>query len=213
MPTTHRTGQRFKTASLLFRYGVAVSAAALATLFTLLLWPFIQTSFFPLFSLAVFVSAWMGGLGPGLLTTALAGLANAYFFLLPFYSLAVTVDGLLKLGVFTLVAVLISVLMDRRQRAEEAERAQREYFQVTLASVGDAVIVTDPTGAITFLNRMAETVTGWTTAEVTGRPLPEVFHIQNEATGQPVENPVEKVLRTGAGRTRQSYRTSAQRRQ
>jgi K+-sensing histidine kinase KdpD len=144
-----------KIAPLLFHYGVAVGAAALATLFTLLLWPFIQTSFFPLFSLAVLVSAWVGGLGPGLLTTALAGLMNAYFFLLPFYSLAVAVDGLLKIGVFTLVAVLISVLTDRRKQAEEAERAQREYFEVTLASIGDAVIVTDAQGAVTFLNRVA----------------------------------------------------------
>ena len=83
------------------------------------------------------------------------------------------------------------------QRSQEAERAQREFFQITLASIGDAVIVTTPQGDVTFLNRVAEAVTGWTTAERAGKPLPEVFHIQNEETRQPVENPVTKVLRTG----------------
>lgn len=83
------------------------------------------------------------------------------------------------------------------QRAEAAERAQREYFQVTLASIGDAVIVANPQGEVTFLNRVAEAITGWTTAEAAGKPLSEIFPIQNEETRQPVESPVAKVLRTG----------------
>ncbi len=83
------------------------------------------------------------------------------------------------------------------QQSEEAERAQREFFQVTLASIGDAVIVTDPYGEITFLNRVAEVVTGWTTANAAAKPLSEVFHIVNEETRQPVDNPIEIVLRTG----------------
>jgi PAS domain S-box-containing protein len=83
------------------------------------------------------------------------------------------------------------------QRSEEAERAQREFLQVTLASIGDAVIVTNPQGEVTFLNRVAEEATGWTTADALGKPLPEVFHIVNEETRQAGENPVARVLRTG----------------
>ena len=88
-------------------------------------------------------------------------------------------------------------LLAALQRSKEAERAQREFFQVTLASIGDAVIVTDPEGAVTFLNQVAEAITGWTTAKATGKPLPEVFRIENEETRHPVENPVTKVLREG----------------
>jgi len=183
--------------SLLLRYGVAVGAAALATLLTLLLWPLIQTSFFPLFSLAVLVSAWMGGLGPGLLTTALAGLANAYFFLPSSSFLTGAVDEVLKLSVFTLVAVLISVLTDRRKQAEEAERLQREQLQVILTSIGDAVIVTDAKGQVTFLNPMAQALIGWQLHEAVGQPLSTVFVIVNEETRQPVDNPVTEVLRAG----------------
>ena len=87
--------------------------------------------------------------------------------------------------------------MEKLQRSEEAERTQREYFQTTLTSIGDAVIVTDVQGTVTFLNRVAEALTGWTTVDAIGKPLPEVFHIVNEDTRQPVENPVAKVLRTG----------------
>jgi PAS domain S-box-containing protein len=86
----------------------------------------------------------------------------------------------------------------KRQRAEESERVQREYFQTTLASIGDAVIVTDPSGAVTYMNHVAQTLTGWPLEEVKGKALPDVFVIMNEETRQPVENPVGKVLRTGA---------------
>lgn len=183
--------------TLLLRYGVAVGAVALALFIMLLLWPSIQTSFFPLFFLAVFFSAWIGGWGPGLLSVALADLANAYLFLPPYYSLALSLEDSIKLSVFTLVAVLINFFTNRYKQTEASERAQREYLQVTLASIGDAIIVTDPTGAITFLNRVAETLTGWTTADAMGKPLQEVFRIVNEASRHVVESPVDKVLRTG----------------
>src|SRR5262245_23187499 len=84
-----------------------------------------------------------------------------------------------------------------RRRAEAAERAQREFFQVTLASIGDAVIVTDARGVVTFTNPAAQALTGWAQDEATGRPLPEVFDIVNEETRDPVEDPVSKVLRAG----------------
>ena len=67
----------------------------------------------------------------------------------------------------------------------------------TLASIGDAVISTDAEGRVTFMNGVAEALTGWPQAEALGRPLPDVFHIVNERTRQPVENPVLRALREG----------------
>jgi PAS domain S-box-containing protein len=84
-----------------------------------------------------------------------------------------------------------------RQRAEEALRQQSDWLRVTLASIGDAVISTDAEGRVTFMNAVAETLTGWTQAEAQGRPLPEVFHIVNEETRQPAENPALRALREG----------------
>jgi PAS domain S-box-containing protein len=89
-----------------------------------------------------------------------------------------------------------SVLQARR-RAEEALRKQSEWLRVTLASIGDAVISTDAEGLVTFMNRVAETLTGWSQTEAVGRPIAEVFHIINERTRQQAENPSLRALREG----------------
>ncbi len=79
----------------------------------------------------------------------------------------------------------------------EALVREKELLATTLTSIGDAVIVTDAEGRITFLNAEAERLTSWNTFDAAGRPLPEVFQIINEQTRQIAENPVEKVLRLG----------------
>jgi PAS domain S-box-containing protein len=82
-----------------------------------------------------------------------------------------------------------------RKSAELAE--QRESFRVTLASIGDAVIATDTEARITFLNPVAEAMTGWKSDEASGLPLEKVFHIINEQTRKPAPNPVTRILGEG----------------
>jgi len=72
-----------------------------------------------------------------------------------------------------------------------------EMLEVTLKSIGDAVIVTDVPGRVTFLNPVAEQLTGWPLADARGQPFEKIFCIVNEQTGAPVEHPVAKVLETG----------------
>jgi PAS domain S-box-containing protein len=74
---------------------------------------------------------------------------------------------------------------------------QREWLRVTLSSIGDAVITTDTDGLVTFLNPVAESLTGWTQAEAAGVPLETVFKIVNEETRRTVENPATRALREG----------------
>jgi PAS domain S-box-containing protein len=74
---------------------------------------------------------------------------------------------------------------------------QREYLDVTLSSIGDGVIVTDANGAVTFLNEVAQQLTGWSLQQAKGRACAEIFAIINETTRATEENPVEKVLMTG----------------
>jgi len=83
-----------------------------------------------------------------------------------------------------------------RQRADDALR-QRDWLDVTLASIGDAVIATDTSGIIRFLNPVAARLTDWTVQEAYGRHIDTVFRILNEETRQPVETPVACVLREG----------------
>jgi PAS domain S-box-containing protein len=74
---------------------------------------------------------------------------------------------------------------------------QREFFRVTLASIGDAVITTDTEAKVTFLNPVAEAMTGWKSGEAVGQPLETVFNLISEETRQQAPNPVAKVLRDG----------------
>ena len=88
------------------------------------------------------------------------------------------------------------LLLDR-DRAAEALREERERYRVTLSSIGDAVVATDTEGRVTFLNPVAESLTGWTTPEAASRPLTDVFNIVNESTWRKVENPALKALVSG----------------
>jgi len=85
-----------------------------------------------------------------------------------------------------------------RERVEAQAAAEREQLQVTLASIGDAVIATGTDGRVSYLNPVAEALTGWPSAEALGQPIERIFPILNEATRLPVDNPVQRVLRSGA---------------
>ena len=94
-------------------------------------------------------------------------------------------------------------ISERRQRDEHLRRLstelaeQHELLRVTLESIGDAVITTDAGGAVTWLNPVAERMTGWRAPEAKGRPLAQVFHIVHEETRAVTENPVATCLAQG----------------
>jgi PAS domain S-box-containing protein len=79
----------------------------------------------------------------------------------------------------------------------EALHEQREWLRVMLSSIGDAIITTDTKGRVTFLNPVAQSVTGWTQEDAAGKPLDAVFKIVNEETHHTVENPADRALREG----------------
>lgn len=86
-----------------------------------------------------------------------------------------------------------------RKTMEEALFVEKERAQVTLNSIGDAVVCTDISGDITFLNLVAEKMTGWSRQEAAGRPMSEVFRIQDGTTRKIILNPIE--LAVGQDRT------------
>jgi PAS domain S-box-containing protein len=91
----------------------------------------------------------------------------------------------------------VTVDISARKTAElERERALN-WWATTLRSIGDGVIATDRSGNVTFLNPVAEHLTGWALDEAMGKPLLEVFPIFHEETRVRAENPVQKVLREG----------------
>ena len=83
-----------------------------------------------------------------------------------------------------------------RKIMEDALSEEKERAQVTLNSIGDAVICTDSAGNVTFLNTAAETITGWAREDAAGRPMVEVVQILNGATRVPVADPMARAMRT-----------------
>ena len=98
----------------------------------------------------------------------------------------------------TVGAVIVFRDITERKRADEALRDSEQRYATTLASIGDAVIATDVEGSVTFMNGVAEELTGWTLDEASQKPAKAVFNIINEYTLQKVDDPVTKVLENGA---------------
>ncbi len=102
------------------------------------------------------------------------------------------------LGIPALTRWLEQLLRTVSQSYENSLREtaqQAEELHVTLRSIGDAVVATDASGRVDFINPVAEAILGWTQEEARGKPLPEVFEIYHEHNRAPAENPVERVLR------------------
>jgi PAS domain S-box-containing protein len=109
-------------------------------------------------------------------------------------------------GLVALLNLAVLVLGYRRIRGEAVRREQatleivrqKDLLDVTLASIGDGVIVTDIEGRITFLNKIAEKLTGWTSAEALGQPRTRVFNVVDGSSPDLVDSPVDKVLHAGS---------------
>jgi PAS domain S-box-containing protein len=187
------------------RYSAAVLAVVIATALRIPLHSLLGESIpFIFFFPAIVFSGWIGGLGPALLATFLGALIAPYFFLEPRFSFALDITDKIKIVFFLTAGIFISLINEAwyraKQRAEDAsesERRQRNLLQITLSSIGDAVIATDALGRVNFMNPIAESLTGWKMEGAEGKLLSEVFNIVHEATRQTVEDPVTKVLRLG----------------
>lgn len=88
--------------------------------------------------------------------------------------------------------LLSKTLRSMVERAANAEALfeEKERAQVTLNSIGDAVISTDVAGRVTYLNAVAESMTGWALEEAAGRPFEEVLRVADVATRESVQNPM-----------------------
>ena len=171
-----------------FAITIALLATLAATAVRLALSPLIGdyalpvTIFFP----AVLISGWYGGLRAGLLCVLLSTTAAGYFFTYPPHTFRISdLTDQITLLIFVVVGVGIAFLSQSKrnalQRADEeassrkdaelAERGQRQRFETTLASIGDGVIATDADGNISFMNTVAEVLTGWKQEEASGRPV------------------------------------------
>jgi PAS domain S-box-containing protein len=190
--------------SPLLRYGVAVLAVGVAFAIKLLLDPLIvqETPFLLIFG-AIMISAWYGGLGPGLLATVAAGLATDYFFLQPTSSFSGFSLETVPLFAFllegTLVCLLTEALRAARVRAEgsklEAERHRErlrrneEHFRSLVEGMRDYAIFTlDPQGCVASWNAGAERLEGYNSEELVGERFSVFFTEEDTRLGKPEEH-------------------------
>jgi PAS domain S-box-containing protein len=196
-----REQSRHATPYLLAVFAVAVALLARWPLQSVLGSSLPYITLFP----AVLATAYFGGLLAGLLATFLGALGALYFVMEPFGTLRVqTTADAAGLGLFLTGGAVMSWLCEslhaagRRQGSAAAQaRESEERLRVTLASIGDAVLVTDADGHVTFLNPVAEALTGWPASEALGQPFGKVFNIINERTRAAAEDPISRVLRDG----------------
>jgi PAS domain S-box-containing protein len=195
-----------RSLDIALRYGVAVLVVGVALLVKLLLDPLtVQDTPFLLVFGAIIVSAWYGGLGPGLMATGLSVLATDYFFLYPRGTLTgFSVEGI-DVAVFLLEGVLVSVLTsslrsarDRAQRStlearshQESLRESEERFRLMVEGVKDyAIFMLDPGGCVTTWNDGAERIEGYGEEEILGKHFSVFYPDEDVERGHP-----EDVLR------------------
>jgi PAS domain S-box-containing protein len=185
-----------KIKSIAFRFGLPLLGFAL-----ILLAIFAASRFLSfnldltlLFIVLLIATAWYLGRAPGIFIALVFEATLIYFATLkePYStkSLLITFN---RLVLFISLALFASA----RRNAERNLLEQRNLLEVTLRSIGDAVIATDLDGRISFINPTAENLTGWQSSEITGKPLDEIFKIVNETTHETVESPFTAVAREG----------------
>jgi len=91
-------------------------------------------------------------------------------------------DDLLRLAIFMIGAIFVSSVTLARRQAEAATLEAEKQLTITLKSIGDAVITTDAGGRITFMNSLAQSLTGWPQHEASGREIEEIFRIMDAET-------------------------------
>ena len=167
---------------------VALALTAVALLISLLLRPYLEPDIFLLFLVVVWLSTWYYGLTIGLAASGASALALLVFF---FPGEAGFWEVGARLGSFLAIAGIIIWMT--------AEwRESRRVLASTLAGIGDAVLATDEHGRITFLNPVAEALTGWSGLEVRKKAVADVLRLIDERTRQAIDNPLLRALRERA---------------
>jgi PAS domain S-box-containing protein len=178
---------------------LAITALAAAVLLRWLLDPLLGDAL-TLVTLygALAAAVWVGGYRPAIVVTILGYVACAYLFIPPRGSLGLHEPGnFVGLLAYLFTCSLVIGFGEAMRLAQARANERREVLRVTLKSIGDAVITTDVKGRVTYLNAVAESLTGWAQAEALNQPLDTVFRIVNEETRRPVESPATRALRHG----------------
>ena len=173
------------------KYAIMGGLIAWALVTSLILRKTIEPNFFLPFLTVTLVSAWFFGRNAGLLVTAIGAALSYYFFVPLTSSLAIRSWGdASNLLTFLVTALLVTFLVDEL-------RYSRVRLTAALTSMGDAVIVTDRLGRVTFLNPVAEAMIGCLQKEARHQALADVLVLKDEVSGETVDALLKKILADG----------------
>jgi len=192
------------------RYGVAVALSAVALLFAWVFRPVFGADVYAVFYLAVIVSAWYGGLGPGMLAGVVGLLANIVFQLPQVGGPGLTIDDWLRVAIYACVASLIVLITNRLDRTNSAlatsldeQRAQQAQTRAVVDGVVEGlVLVGADDHRLLSVNRQFGDLFGVSEAQVVGRTLPELNSLIDRVFAQP-DQLRERVDDTAADETAQ----------
>ena len=173
----------------------ALAITSVALIVSLLLRPVLGPDINLLFLAAVWLSAWYYGRAIGFFAAGVASVFLLSFFFpirVPYWAVSA------RLGSFLVIASLINWIT-------AAWRESRRVLASTLAGIGDAVLATDKDGRITFLNPVAETLTGWPGEEARNKAPEDILRLIDERTRQTVDNPLTRALRDRAAITTSAH--------
>lgn len=174
---------------------------ALATALRLVLNPALGSRLpFTTYFVAAILVAVYGGLGPALVTVALGAALGTYLFIPDAFAISNTSE-IPQIAAYCILSgglsIVIKVIQDARKRADKTALAladSRKRLATILASISDAVIATDVDGRVTFMNGVAQSLTGWSEEDAGGKPIQELFTIIDEATAEAIASPVATAL-------------------
>jgi PAS domain S-box-containing protein len=92
--------------------------------------------------------------------------------------------------------VAIDIALQRHHSEKQLEQT-KQWLTTTLASLGDGAIATDPQGYVTFMNPVAENLTGWQRSDALGTPVHQILNLIHADTQEPIENPVIQAMQAG----------------
>jgi PAS domain S-box-containing protein len=180
------------------RYGLAILISVVVIAIKYLFDTYIgESSPYLLMALAILLSSFWGGLGPGLLSTLITSLA-ASFFQNDRDGFAVgSLSEAIQIGAHAATGIVISGLIAARNLAQIRTDYQRKWLGVMLASIGDAVVAADIDGMVTYINPVAQELLGKTYQQVFGKKIADVFRVLDGNTREPIANPIDMVIDKG----------------
>jgi signal transduction histidine kinase len=177
-PLSQRGAEDFDT---LQGYSVAVLASLIASLLSFVFLPAFERGIFAVFYIAVLVSAWRGGMGPALLTTAVGAAVNILFLVSPYHDLSITAQDWLRVGIFVVVSLAIAAIANQLeeskrdlQAALQAEQEGQARLRAIADGVNEALALIAPDRRVAAVNRRFVDLFGVPAKRVVGQRLEDV---------------------------------------